>query len=234
MKIVFFLGVLTAVLCVQGQAQSSISNPQLTMNTLNVGSNLFVAFETPKDVEGVVTLLDEYVPGKLVLTTGEVAIHDAMNYNAYSDEVAVIFDGNERRVASSMVKSFQLFVYGDTMVFTKANIAGKKITFVQQLTKPGKVTLLRHLQKKIEENDPKDPYSSALVSKRLVLEEKFYIQTGSKFIEIRNKKTFVAEYQENSEAVKAFIKQEKIDFKSASDLKRLVTYLNTLNTTNNQ
>jgi hypothetical protein len=94
------------------------------------------------------------------------------------------------------------------------------------LLSSGKIKLLKCLRKTIFED--KDVFSGE-VRKEFRLNEDYYFFSQNKIERIKNDKSYVfGKMNDKNEQLESFLQKNKISFKSASDIKTLVDYYNSL------
>lgn len=179
------------------------------------------------------TYLDEiWMPGKIDFISGQVLENKPMRYDILMDQVEVNLDGVLRGVSGKNVKSFSLFNKEKMSydVFVNGNqyqLAGTKLTGFFKVISSGEWSLLE----KTEVVYIKPTYNAALdvgaQEGKYVKKSKFYMaQETSVFLVAKNKKEFLKSFNEKSEDVAAFIKQEDLSIKRTEDLERIADFLN--------
>jgi hypothetical protein len=210
--------------------QLTLPEKQLSIQSLTEGNTVFRSFDDRyAGVKGGTTLLQEWAPGKITMTRGQVFSHDKINYDAFNGELIVLRDDREAVVNVNMVKDFVLNVGADTLHFTRLPGADGKLAFFQKLVPDAKVGLYKKVYKILVEPDYKGAYSTGRNYAEFISEEKFFcVVPGKGMKELKSKKNLLEEFPDHKDALNQFIKKEKIDFKNQNDLKNLFVYLNKL------
>lgn len=227
-KIVLFL--LVFFCCVTGKAQQAPPADRLyVLPSIAQGNTVFRTFDDRyKGVKGGITLLENYVPGMVIMSNSQYFKHDKVNYDALNDQLVVIQDGKEAGVNIVMVKNFVLTTKDDSLHFTKLLGPDNKMGYFQKLNDGKKVILYKKVYKKLIEPDYRGAYSQGRDYAEFVTEQKYlFIHEGlTRPQELKNKKLFSDDFPEYKDKLDAYIKQQKIDFKKEEDVKQLFKYLN--------
>lgn len=200
-----------------------------SLNSFAENSSVFRSFDNRyKGVKGGITYLENYVPGIIFMSKGQVVKHDKINYDAFNDELVVFYEGKEAGVNKLMVNSFLLITGIDSLYFDRVLGPDNKVGFFQRLNNEKKVILYKKVYKKLIEPDYRGAYSQGRDYAELVTEQKYmFLDAGKKrLMELKSKKLFSEDFPENKDMLDAHVKKEKIDFKKEEDLKQLFKYLN--------
>lgn len=227
-KIFVALTVVSASSLSHGQVRTP-AQTQSDLQALASANSMFQSFDNRlKGVKGGITLLEEYVPGRIQMSKGQVVNHNQMNYDAYNDELLVIRNNQETVVTAAMVNHFVLSADGDTLHFTRFVGPDGKIGFFQKMGGSGsKAGFYKKCYKELREPDYKGAYSQGRNYAEFIPAYKYFVHVkGKKLTEFKNRKTFLQHFPEQEQALEDFIGREDIDFKDESDLNRLFTYLN--------
>jgi hypothetical protein len=221
------LTVMSASSLSHGQVRTP-AQTQSDLQALASANSMFQSFDNRfKGVKGGITLLEEYVPGKITMSKGRVVNHNQVNYDAYNDELLVLRDNQETIVTASLVKHFVLWVNGDTAHFTRFVGPEGKMGFFQKMGGGSKAGFYKKVYKELREPDYKGAYSQGRQYAEFIPAHKYFVHLkGKKLTEFRNRKTFLQHFQEHEKALEDFIKREDIDFKDEADLKKLFSFLN--------
>src|SRR5688572_1816040 len=123
-------------------SQLTPSEKQMTMQSLVDGNAVVRSFDDRyRGIKGGITLLENWVPGTVKMTRGQVWNHDQMNYDAYNGELVILHNNQEAVVSLTMVHSFVLKNAADTLHFRRLFGVDAKPGFFQKLTGDGKVVL---------------------------------------------------------------------------------------------
>jgi hypothetical protein len=210
-----------------GKAQGLDPNQGATnLKALSTGNSMVQTFDNRyRGVKGGITLLENFVPGKIRMTMGKWVNHDQVNYDAYNDELLVLRDGKEMVVTMQMVNHFVLDTQTDTLHFQRLPGSDGKAGFFQKVTNTEKVVLYKKISKTLLEPNFKGAYSAGRDYAEFVQAAKYFVwQKGNPPREFKNKKSFLKYFPDNKPLAQ-FIKTEKIDFKNEADLKRIFNYL---------
>jgi hypothetical protein len=201
---------------------------QADLQALASSNSMFQSFDHRyKGIKGGITLLEDYVPGKIRMFKGPVVNYDKVNYDAYGDELLVLRDNNETIVTATMVRHFVLSVNGDTAHFARLAGPEGKLGFFQKMIDGRKVGFYKKIYKELKEPDYKGAYSQGREYSEFISRHKYFVhEKGKKLSEFKNRKTFLQHFPEQEKALEDFIRREKIDFKEEADLKKLFLYLN--------
>ncbi|WP_254169539.1 hypothetical protein [Chryseosolibacter histidini] len=217
---------LTSSFC-HGQSNTPAES-QADLQALASGNAMFQSFDHRfKGVQGGITLLERYAPGKIRMSRGQLVSYDQVNYDAFNDELLVLRDSQETMVTATMVRYFVLSVNGDTAHFVRLAGPEGKMGYFQKMINGSKVGFYKKYYRELQQPDYKGAYSQGRDYAEFIARHKYFIhQKGKKLIEFKNRKTFLENFPEHEEKLETFIKQEKTDFKDEADLRKLFLYLN--------
>lgn len=181
------------------------------------------------DIIGKPFLYDEWVRGNVELSNHQVFNDLALKYNTYTDEVYYKepTNGNAMNFLDPVVK-FDLDKNGELETyangFPRLNNFGSKTYY--QILADGKAKLLYKRYKALIES--KD-FNSATSTKSFSEYNGYYFFKDGVIQKIRpSKKEFLTLFKDKEEQVKDYQKKELIDYKSNSDLIKLVLFYNSL------
>lgn len=187
------------------------------------------------DVEGSPYLAERWLPGTVSLSSGKT-ITAKLKYDVVSDEL--IFQSQRDSMALAFVtpvKSFRFDIntIGESsltpLIFNNGYPAideQSEASFYQVIA-DGKVKLLKRYKKVIHSDQA---FNSATTTKTFAMRDAvYYLLVDNKIARLKPApKTIVTALPDKTDIVQAFIKTNKIDFKSDRDLAKLFTYYNSL------
>ena len=182
-------------------------------------------------VKGTYTFLEEFMPGTVELKKGKFT-DVLINYDAYTDNLLAKNDKiNETvQMRKDMVINFVLKkASGVEYTFSKESINGVP-TFLLNLVQDT-ISLYCRIRKTIVKADLGGAYNTSEKKfDEFVTENTFYVFNGSGDLrEIqKSKKGILQAFPEFNDQLSAYLKQNKIDFKSLDHMKLLIKYVNTL------
>jgi hypothetical protein len=187
------------------------------------------------DVQGEPYLISNWVDGKVEFA-GNKLINAKLKYDLVKDEL--LFQNPKDSSAMVFVNAVIGFSLGpfkidesnlSPLIFTNGYPAVEDQTPVSfyQVIADGKIKLLKRYRKHIRTDQA---FNSATVTKTFEMMGPFYyILTDNKIARFKpTQKNIVAALSDKTDAIQAFIKANKIDFKSDGDLAKLFTYYNSL------
>lgn len=217
-------------IAVIAQAPTEIDRVR-TITLVNTDGKPFV--NPDLDVEGTPFYFDSWKYGTIKLVSNNVYNNVSVRLNLQSQEVHFLSQNKtEMTVSTELVK--ELFIY-DT-VNGGVNIYDFQCGFpsVDKQTgkdfylviSNGKVKLLQSIKKEIRQR--KDDMSGE-IKKDFVSYEDYYLYTNNALQVIRlNKNSILQSMSDGKTKIENFIKTNKLSYKSANDLKKIVDYYNTL------
>lgn len=177
------------------------------------------------DVIGSPFFNNDFVNGNVILTNGNKFQSVPLKYSSYNDEL--FFKNPKDGSLLSFVipvKSFELM--GQTYVNGFPAIDNFTENSFYQLIADKKVKLLLKNYKTILENKP---YNSATTEKRFEENKVYYILKEGKIQRFKpSKKDLLETFNDKSAEIDAFLKKEKVDFKSDNDLSKVFEYYSSL------
>jgi hypothetical protein len=203
-----------------------IATSYISTQALTTGNILRTYDSRFKGSLGDVKLFEQYVPGKLYMSQGQVIELEVVNYDAFSDELLVKRGGKEMVVSTPMVRRFVLQQDdGDTLCFVRMARPDGKDGFYQKLAAYPNVGVYKRIYKTVSQ-PPTDQYipdrSYAEIKRR---EQLVLIGKAIPLTEFKNKKTLLSHFPQHQSAIEKYIKEEKIDFKDDSDLRKLFYFI---------
>jgi hypothetical protein len=198
---------------------------QSNLSSMMSGARMFQTFDNRfKGVKGSVTLFENYMPGRIILTDGQVVYHHQVNYDAYNSDLLVMKEGQEMVVSIKLVKHFILQPIDgtDTLYFTRLTTDENKLGYYQVLANHKNATLYKKHYKTLQEPTYTGAYSTGQTNSELIDNKKYVAwSTGKQLTEFKTKKQLLQYLPEYKSDLEKFIKQEKIDFKIEADLIKL-------------
>ena len=220
----FVLAVLVLGIPATAQSDNAQFN-QTNLSSMMSGARMFQTFDNRfKGVKGSVTLFENYLPGRIVLATGQVVHHNQMNFDAYNSDLLVMKEGQEMVVSIKMVKHFilQPLDGSDTLYFTRLTTDENKLGYFQVLANHKNATLYKKHYKTLQEPTYTGAYSSGQTGSELIDNKKYLAwSTGKQLSEFKTKKQLLQYLPEYKADLDKFIKQENIDFKNEADMIKL-------------
>ncbi|WP_405251158.1 hypothetical protein [Dokdonia sp. Asnod3-C12] len=206
-------------------ALSSISNAGApnTIGTASGSSSMFSS--SPTNVEGSYYVFENWENNAVIeLNNGKkYVLEQNFNINAYKGSF-------ESKISEESVYIFELgdikkvnINYNPYVVkyFKKEN----KFVLFQELGNYNGKTLLKDFKAELIQRGS-DPYRGNL-NDQIVINSNYYISQNDEIIKIKLKKSsIINQFDNESNAVKTFMKDEKLSFKEDNDLRKLFRFLN--------
>jgi hypothetical protein len=208
-------------------AQSNAADNYFNLQSLSSGTSMFRSFDNRyKGMKGTPMLLENYVPGRIVMSSGMKVKHDKVNFDSYNNELMVIQNGIESVVSMALVSHFILEPNSnDTVFFEKAQDLDRKTRFFQRLYAGKNLSFVKkHFKELIEPNNT-GAYSAGRAYAELVPEQTYFLKIGKELKPFKNKKTFLQQLPADRDSAEQFIKTQKVDFKNEQSVMRLVEFL---------
>jgi hypothetical protein len=188
-------------------------------------------------IEGSPYLSAEWTTGKF--TYGKKQYENmGIRYNAYSDEMELLKEGQPFVPDKKMVVRFELAVRSDEGLlekyeFVKAGELGEQVTGIKpasyvRILHEGKINLCQKIS--IEQISVKPPEYGANEIKRFVIKKEFYVIRDNKAVNIKlTKKAIMKEFPEAEAPLKEYFKENNIDLNRTADAVQVFQFLNKLN-----
>jgi hypothetical protein len=202
---------------------------QTNLNSVALGNNVYRAIDNRyKGVHGTMTIFENYLPGKIVMSKGQIVVHDKVNYDAYNDELIVIKKDQEVALATLMVNNFSLYSPScDTLDFVRLIDSKGKIGFFEMLFHGEQMSLVKKHKKILLEPSYKGAYSAGREYAEFINEnKKFVLLSDNQPKEFKNRKTLIEILPDKKDQIEKYCKQNKVDFKKEDDLLYLFVNLN--------
>jgi len=177
------------------------------------------------DVIGSPFFNNEFVIGNVVLTNGDKFKDVLLKYSSYNDEL-FFKNPKDGSLLSFVVpvKSFELL--GETYMSGLPAVDNFTENSFYVLIVDTKVKLFVKNYKTILENKP---YNSASVEKKFEDNKTYYVFKEAKMTRFKpSKKDLLETFSDKSSEIDAFLKKEKLDFKSNDDLAKVFQYYSSL------
>lgn len=149
-----------------------------------------------------------------------------LRYNIYEDQMEFVKDEN---VYYLKKEEGRIVRFADKTKYMVYGLDGDPQFFL--VHQEGKNLLLaKQIVKYVEAREPNSGYDRGTPPDYKRRRDELYIAFNGKDITLvpRKKKAFYALFGDNSDAVKSFMKKNKLGYKSVDDLKKVVEYINTL------
>jgi hypothetical protein len=177
----------------------------------------------PADVEGSPYLSDTWTEGTVTTAKGTYK-NVRLKYDMSSDQVVFASKNDDALAFADPVKEFTLTDEIFTNGFPPIGAQDKKSYY--QVLAEGKIALLKRRAKHIQETKT---YGSASVNREFVTINSYFVFKDNKIDVIKpDKKTIMALMTDKAEQMDAWVKANKVSFKSDEDLGKLFEYYNTL------
>jgi hypothetical protein len=220
-------------------AQQDGISAQQNMDALNgVGSNVVSTYDARyKGVRGNPYFLPYWANAALHLKDGRTFMAVPLKYDIHQNQVVVRRQkGDSIIINSSAINHFVIndITIGKEYVFKQfpdllSDQPRLKETFMRVFHE-GRTSFLADNIKTIIKADYKGAYSTGRAYDEWVDETSYYLLLSDrKLVRIKlNKKSIMDSFPAHQAQLKAFAQKENIDFKSESDVGKLVAYVNTL------
>jgi hypothetical protein len=208
-------------------AQSNAADNYFNLQSLGSGTSMFRSFDNRyKGMKGTPMLLENYVPGRIIMKSGMKVKHDKVNFDSYNNELMVIQNGIESVVSMALVSHFILEPpSSDTVFFEKQQDVDGMTRFFQRLYAGKNLSFVKkHFKELIAPNNT-GAYSAGRTYAELIPDQAYFLKIGEALKPFKNKRTFLQQLPENHESAEKFIKNEKVDFKNEQSVMRLVEFL---------
>jgi hypothetical protein len=185
-----------------------------------------------REATGSTYINDNWLPGKINLTNGQVIDDVLIRYDIEVDQIEVKIDGTLKGVSGKNIKSLtllnlttqsnELYISGNGLMEN-----GNKQTGLFKVITDGAWSLLE----KIEVNFVKPSYNPVLdvgeEEPQYVKSSALYIAQGPTIFKVsKKKKKFLESFNEQSDSVSAYMKKMKLSIKDTDDIKLIVEFLN--------
>lgn len=199
-------------------------------NDLMSSSNMVRSFDNRyKEIKGYPTLLKEYCPGQVLLTSGVTVKQDSINLDVHHSDLLVKNKKNTMVIIKGMVAGFSMNSPIGEMNFKKIRDPQGNDLFFEVLVK-GKVNLYKHTMKTISApTGVDDGYSTSRRYSIFVQSTKIFIKKENEdLVELKNKKVLLSQFPDKEESITKFMKENDLGVKDETELAKVIEYINTL------
>ena len=246
MKRVVTAIILSLLICpvINISAQNEVSKNLRNVNDLSTlkiseesennytGNELSGARKTSMDdfagVEGSMYLYNAWKDGKCVLKDGSELKNRKYRYNIYFQQMQFAFEGDT--LAFGVPEQLRkLCLDNKTFIYSEFidDENGKANSYFQIIENgENKLLLKRTINYKF-----KNMSGTGLPYDTFIRHISFYIQKGDNPAELlpNRKKSFVKLFDENQDKISIFIKKNRLNIRNIDDMKKIISYYNTLN-----
>lgn len=222
---IYFL--LLLVIASPSLAQDATVESRTNLDMLGGGNYSARTFDNRyKGVKGQVTILPEFVTGKIYTTDNRAVVQPKVNFDAFANELIVKRGGSEYVISRNVVDRFSLWTGTDSLYFKKIiNEEGKQL-YYQQLVK-GKVQLVKKNIKIFKEANYSGAYSAGREHDEFLDDQKYFMLIeGKSLLEFKNRKSIQSAFPEYAGEVDAYIKKNNLSLKDQQHLAMLFRYIN--------
>ncbi len=179
----------------------------------------------------------DYIMGTVLQKNGGT-VNAVLNYNTFTQEMMFENDG-QRLVLDDPGNIDTVYMQGRKFIPSKGY-------YLEKVTNTPVALFVQHINKGVYESGKRaeansvlsdnyqkrevktiDPYALRLPDNfRLQSESKFWIQKGTKFVQLTSLKKLVDQFPGKSDKIEAFVKSENIRFTEQDDLVKLVNFCN--------
>jgi len=176
--------------------------------------------------EGSPYFNDEFVPGKIILSDGQVYHNIPLRYNIYSDQFE--FEKNKNALGIERGKQFPCFIIGDrTFRYSEFKFRNKtEEGYLEQIIEGEYSLYLKYtttLREAVEEGAFQEAKKPSFFPQKPV----FMIgYKTNRIVEVRSSRDLDKEFQDLGESLNKFKGKNKLKLKSKEDYIELITYLN--------
>lgn len=198
-------------------------------------TNSFYAFDNSDNtIEGTVYIQKNYMPAKLTLN--DVTKIYNIRYNAYSDEFEIENEGKQPGALNKKINNLLIVFVDDNKTYESlyyVNDDGNTLKgyFVHVGNPNSKHRLLvKESITFVEKKPAETSYDKSQPAKFKRLKDSYYIASNNNpAIEFpKKKKDFAKVFPEKHKEILGFIKKNKIKTSKESDIKQLMTFINSL------
>lgn len=182
---------------------------------------------------GTPYVLEEWVPGEVLMKNDQRIIIKELNYNCYDNEVAYLdpSSGAVMLINKYTIERFHLTPGGDTLLFVPVKLDDENVPIFAQLLYEGKSTLYKVFGKEFVKANYEGGYSADRKYDEFADKSSLHISTEDvpALTKVRkSKKQVLAALPGADKELSAFIKSENLDLKYEEDLVRLLRYYDSL------
>jgi hypothetical protein len=185
------------------------------------------------DVEGSAYLYDDWMPGSVKLANG--VTNNApmlLRYDVVDDQLFFKDKAGETMAFVVPVKDFTIEAFENDVTVIRHfrsgynNIEGNTPSSFFEVLSDGKIQLIKKINKVVFETQN---IGSASKTRSFLDKTKYYLVNNGKALQVKNdKKSLLAALGDKQAQMEDYIKTNKINFKSDTQLGKLVDYYNSL------
>jgi hypothetical protein len=179
---------------------------------------------------GTPNVYEEFRNGHIYFTSKSVALNNKINYDCFNDRV-LLNRGELNYVLDKRKIEFLEFTEGDSsIVFRQVFLKERRTTVFMQVLYSGKITLYKHHFKTFQEADYDQAYSQDRRYDEYKDNHAWYLSSEDGELQrIRSRKKSILQVMDPyGKEVEVFMKREKPDLKSDTDLARLAAFYDSL------
>jgi hypothetical protein len=228
--ILFLFGLRQAIAQNGTQTWLQDDNFQKSISVYDPNGKAFV--NTYTDIEGSPFFFDDWKPCNIRLNDNKTFTHVLLKLDLQSQSVHYLgANKSEMEVQPGLIKEIEIIdsakdnitAYKFQSGFPSVNNKNENEFF--QVLAEGKVTMLKLITKKISQD--KNDFTSEVKSKFITTEDYFYF---SKVVmqRVRRDKSIFDLLWDQKDKVTAYIESNKLSYKSIDDIRKIITYYNSL------
>jgi hypothetical protein len=219
---VFFLFFTIFSATLHAQNYVNTLNDFIDYNNINITnlSNL----HTYDNVDGTPYIYGDFTKGIVKLNNGKY-YEGELRFDNYKGKLEFKNEKGEVLVVVSPQTINTVTLNDATLVYKNIDGSGK---FFRRLVS-GTYALLAEDEVEYNDPEPARPYVEASPASFKAKKPEYFLYSDENgLVELKNKKSLKEVYPEKTKEIQAFVKKEGIRFSDEEDLKRLVSFLNTL------
>lgn len=199
-----------------------------TLNSINGTSVQLTDF---RDVKGSPYFYNDWLKGDVIMSDDVVHQNMDLRYNLVDDQLYFKSSNQSVLTFADPVKQFTINApEGSIQVLTfrkgYQNIPGTTSTSFLEILTEGKTQLLKKFSKKIQ---TENVYPNTSTDKFFTETKTYYIFKDGKGILIRlDKKSIISALSNKQTELETYIKQNNLNLKDDEDLRKLITYYNSI------
>lgn len=210
---------------------NQLTNNGNLVTVLNMDGKPFKIYDA--EVVGHVFLTDEWQVGNIYFTDGKMAMQVKVKINIYNNylhflnaqAIEMYKEANEIALVQ-IVNPFNNDSIAKAYKCLETAKNGKKITAFFEQISPGKIELLKLVEKKIVVS--KNEFNKQ-ETKELVQYEEYFVYTNAVVKEVKKKKAFFQELLfDKWDAIDKYINENNLDFRTIGNIKKIIEFYNNL------
>ena len=167
--------------------------------------------------------------GEIRMVSGDVYKNVLLRYNIFNDIMEASAEGKRYELSKELVKSVEL---GEKQFEYLQYLIGKtEGSGYLELLKGNGIKLYCHYSKKFKESEPQKALESAPKPPEFVNQPTQFLllrEGDTMAIGVKNKKMLVEYFSDHQNEISAFVKDHKIKYNNPEDLKKLLSFYNSL------